>query len=159
MTNVQDGRAAGETILLVEDGDPVRQLMRRMLEAHGYRVLEARNGDEATALAEAPRAPIDLLLTDVAMPGISGFDVVDRVMGSHPETKVLFITGQANHVVVRRGLNESRRPFLLKPYTHVDLVLKICEVLESNGEELRRSRSALPHRSRKGPQANLDAHE
>ncbi len=131
MTDAQEGPAAGETILLVEDEDPIRLLMRRMLEAHGYRVLEARNGDEAMALAEEHRAPIDLLVTDVAMPGISGFDVVDMVMGSHPETKVLFITGQANHVVVRRGLNESRRPFLLKPYTQVDLALKIREVLES----------------------------
>ena len=131
MTHPQEGPAAGETILLVEDEDPIRLLMRRMLEAHGYRVLEARNGYEAMALAEAHRAPIDLLLTDVAMPGISGFDVVDRVIAGHPEMKVLFITGQANHVVVRRGLNESRRPFLLKPYTQVDLAQKIREVLES----------------------------
>ena len=131
MTHPQEGPAAGETILLVEDEDPIRLLMRRMLEAHGYRVLEARNGDEAMALAEAHRAPIDLLLTDVAMPRISGFDLVDRVMASHPEMKVLFITGQANHVVVRRGLNESGRPFLLKPYTQVDLAQKIREVLES----------------------------
>ncbi len=132
MTDVREGPAGGQTILLVEDGDPIRQLMRRMLEAHGYRVLEARNGYEAMALAEEHRAPIDLLVTDVAMPWFSGFDVVDMVIGSHPETKVLFITGQANHVVVRRGLNESRRPFLLKPYTQVDLAQKIREVLESS---------------------------
>ena len=131
MTDVQEGPAAGETILLVEDEGAIRELMRRMLEAHGYRVLEARDGHEATALAEAHRAPIDLLVTDVAMPGISGFDVVDMVIGGHPETKVLFVTGQADHVAVRGGLKESGRPFLLKPYTHVDLAQKIREVLES----------------------------
>ncbi len=131
MTDGQEGPAAGETILLVEDEDSIRLLMRRMLEAHGYRVLEARNGHEATALAEAHRAPIDLLVTDVGMPGLSGFDVVHMVIDSHPETKVLFITGQADHVAVRGGLKESRRPFLLKPYTQVALAEKIRDVLES----------------------------
>ena len=131
MTHVKEGPAAGETILLVEDEGAIRLLMRRMLEAHGYHVLEAQNGYEATALAEAHRAPIDLLVSDVRMPGISGFDLVDIVIGSHPETKVLFVTGQANHVDVRGGLKESGRPFLLKPYTHVDLAGKIREVLES----------------------------
>ena len=131
MTHPQKGLAAGETILLVEDEDSIRLLMRRMLEAHRYHVLEARNGYEATALAEAYRAPIDLLVTDVAMPGIDGFDLVHMVIGRHPETKVLFITGQAERVAVRGGLKESRRPFLLKPYTQVDLALKIREVLES----------------------------
>ena len=131
MTHAHEGPAARETILLVEDDDPIRLLMRRMLEAHGYRVLEARNGYEATALAEAYRAPIGLLVTDVAMPGISGFDLVDIVIGSHPETKVLFITGQADRVAVRGGLKESRLPFLLKPYSQVDLAQKIREVLES----------------------------
>ncbi len=132
MTHPQEGPAAGETILLVEDEGPIRQLMQRMLEAHGYHVLEARNGHEATALAEAHRAPIDLLATDVAMPGISGFDLVDRVIGSHPKAKVLIITGQADHVAVRGGLKEARRPFLLKPYTQVDLAQKIRKVLETN---------------------------
>ena len=131
MTHPQKGLAASETILLVEDEDPIRLLMRRMLEAHRYHVLEARNGQDAVALAEAYRAPIGLLVTDVAMPGISGFDLVHMVTARHPETKVLFITGQADQVAVRGGLKESRRPFLLKPYTQVDLALKICEVLES----------------------------
>ena len=131
MTHPQKGLAASETILLVEDEDPIRLLMRRMLEAHRYHVLEARNGQDAVALAEAYRAPIGLLVTDVAMPGISGFDLVHMVTARHPETKVLFITGQADQVAVRGGLKESRRPFLLKPYTQVDLALKIRDVLES----------------------------
>ena len=131
MNDVQEGPAAGETILLVEDEGPIRQLMQRALEAHGYRVLEARNGHEARTLAAAHRKPIHLLVTDVAMPGISGFDLVDMVIGRHPETKVLLLTGQAERVTVRRGLTESKRPFLLKPYTQVDLALKIREVLES----------------------------
>ena len=131
MTGVQEGPAAGETILLAEDDGPIRELMRRMLEAHGYRVLEARNGHEARALAAAHRTPIDLLVTDVAMPGISGFDLADMVIGCHPEAKVLFITGHADRVAVRGGLKESRRPFLLKPYTQVDLAQKIRDVLES----------------------------
>ncbi len=131
MTDAQGQRTAGETILLVEDDPPIRDLMRRMLEAHGYNVLEASCGHEAKALAEAQSAPIHLLLTDVAMPGMNGFDLVDMVIGHHPETKVLFITAHADHVAVRGGLKEARRPFLLKPYTQVDLAQKIRKVLET----------------------------
>ena len=119
-----------ETILLAEDDPPIRQLFRRTLELHGYTVLEARNGHEAGTLAEQRQEPIDLLLTDVVMPSMNGFEVADRLVLSHPETKVLYLSGYADDsVAVRGGLNQSCRPFLLKPFTPAELAEKISAAL------------------------------
>ncbi len=119
-----------EMILLVEDDPPIRKLIRRTLETRGYRLLEARNGAEAVRVATQHHEPIHLLLADVVMPYMSGFVVADRVVVSHPETKVLYVSGHAgDSVVVRGGLEESGRPFLLKPFTQSELAEKIRTVL------------------------------
>lgn len=85
-----------ETILLVEDDELVRRLIRRSLEGQWYRVLSACNGLEALSLADHHRGPIDLLVTDVVMPRMDGFTLGERLVESHPETRVLFISGYAD---------------------------------------------------------------
>ena len=89
------GLTGTETVLLVEDEPSIRQLMRRMLESHGYTLLEARNGDEALSLAEEYTTPIHLLLTDVVMPKMDGFQLAIRLTQLYTETRVLFLSGHA----------------------------------------------------------------
>jgi CheY-like chemotaxis protein len=123
-----------ETILLVENEPALRELMRRFLEGSGYTVLGARNGDEALAASAQHPTPIDLLLTDVVMPGMSGFVLANRMVEMRAETKVLYFSGYADdYDVIRDGLNEAGRPFLLKPFTQKDLLQKIVDVLGSQG--------------------------
>ena len=97
-----------ETILLVDDEVPLRRLIQRMLDDQGYHVLEASDGDEALRVAADYTGLIALLVTDVVMPGLDGFTLVERLPESHPETRVLFISGHADRsVAVRGGLKES----------------------------------------------------
>ncbi len=125
-----------ETILLVENEFALRELMRRFLEGSGYEILGARDGDEALALATAHPTPIDLLLTDVVMPGMSGFALASRVTQLRAETKVLYFSGYADdYDVIREGLHDSGKPFLLKPFTQADLMRKIGEVLGQPSED------------------------
>jgi CheY-like chemotaxis protein len=121
-----------ETILLVENEYALRELMRRFLEGSGYAVLNARDGDEALSVATAHPTPIDLLLTDVVMPDMSGFALASRVAELRTETKVLYISGYADdYEVIREGLTDSGRPFLLKPFSQADLFRKVDEVLKA----------------------------
>jgi CheY-like chemotaxis protein len=123
-----------ETILLVENEPALRELMRRFLEGSGYTVLGARNGDEALAASAQHPTPIDLLLTDVVMPGMSGFVLANKMVELRAETKVLYFSGYADdYDVIREGLHEAGRPFLLKPFTQKDLLQKIVDVLGSPG--------------------------
>ena len=118
------------TILLVDDDPLIRRLMRHMLEGHGYQLLEASDGKEGIKIAADYEQPIHLLVTDVVMPHGSGFDLVRDLPASHPETKVLYVSGSAaNSVVVRRGLKESGHAFLSKPFTERELLQKIRDVL------------------------------
>jgi two-component system cell cycle sensor histidine kinase/response regulator CckA len=120
----------GETILLVENEYALRELMRRFLEGSGFSVLNARDGDEALAVAAAHPRPIDLLLTDVVMPGMSGFALASRVAEISNAVKVLYISGYADdYEVIREGLHDSGRPFLLKPFSQAELFRKVNEVL------------------------------
>jgi len=84
-----------ETILLVENEPALRELMRRFLEGSGYRVVSAANGDEAIAAGARHSTPIDLLLTDVVMPGMSGFALANRIAELRAETKILYVSGYA----------------------------------------------------------------
>ena len=119
--------AAG-TILLVEDEDVVRSLARRVLEQQGYTVLESRDGYEAVELAEGDNRPIDLLLTDVVMPGLRGHEVANRVAASRPGIKVLYMSGYADEDLP--GGEGDDRHFLEKPFSTDALARKIRELLE-----------------------------
>jgi len=120
-----------ETILLLEDDLGVRQLIRQMLLAQGYRVLEAQNWREAVHLCEAHQGPLQLLLTDVVMPEMSGPAVADHLSPMRPEMRVLFMSGYANNAIGDHGILHRSVAFLQKPFTHDELVQKVQEVLGS----------------------------
>ena len=120
-----------ETILLVEDEEPVRVLGRDVLQRCGYTVLEAKQGREAVQLAEQHTGPLHLLVTDMVLRGgMNGRQVAEAVLARHPETKVLYTSGYTDDVVVRNGLLEAGAAFLQKPYTPSLLTQKVREVLD-----------------------------
>ncbi len=123
--------AGSECILLAEDEDALRRLARRMLEAHGYSVLEARSAEEAYALAQRFPGQARLLVTDVVMTGESGRELARRILESWPETKVLFVSGYAEGSTGGESVLEPAAHFLQKPFTPDALVRKVREALDS----------------------------
>ncbi len=119
-----------ETVLLVEDEDSVRELSRTVLSRLGYEVLSASNGGEALLLAEEQGRHIDLLMTDVVMPGLNGRTVADRLQALHPELKVLFTSGYTEDVIVHQGIVDEKTNFLSKPYSMQALATKLRTILE-----------------------------
>jgi CheY-like chemotaxis protein len=105
------------TVLLVEDEDPVRAILRKSLRAAGYEVLEARSGPEALALLEEHPAAIDVLLTDIVMPGMSGLALSEAVAMERPGTRVVFMSGHAADAIARHGFDPARARFLQKPFS------------------------------------------
>jgi signal transduction histidine kinase len=118
-----------EIILLVEDEDVVRDLARRILHDHGYDVLEARQGEEALALAELHGGPIHLLLTDVVMPKMSGRQLAEHLGPRWPDMKVLYMSGYTDDAILRYGVREEEVSFLQKPFSSEGLVAKVRQVL------------------------------
>ena len=121
-----------ETLLLVEDEDVVRGLAVRILGDLGYRVMQARNGDEAIAMAKKYSDRIDLLLTDVVMPGMSGAELAKQLAPHHPEMKVLFTSGYTDDAISRHGVLDEGVSFIGKPYTPSALARKVREVLDEH---------------------------
>ena len=120
--------ATGETVLLVEDEEAVRNACRRILSRAGFQVVEARAGSEA--LAEFADTPIDLLLTDVIMPGgVSGRDLAERLQASRPGLPVLFMSGYTADVIATRGILEPGICVLEKPFSSSELLGKVRELL------------------------------
>jgi len=122
--------AAGhETVLLVEDEDLVRKVVARILERAGYRVLVADSGGEALSLCEHMPTPIDVLLTDVVMPGVGGRELAVRLSERFPGIKVMFMTGYTDDEFFRRGLLDPGQTIMVKPFSPTDLLKKLREVL------------------------------
>ncbi|MEW6545107.1 MAG: PAS domain S-box protein [Nitrospirota bacterium] len=121
--------AGSETVLLVEDEDAVRELLGEALKSAGYRVLEARHGDEALAISARHEAPIHLLLTDVVMPGMSGRELAHRLTPQRPDMKVLYMSGYTSDAIARHGVLEPGIALIQKPFTPAALTAKIREVL------------------------------
>jgi len=121
-----------ETILLVEDDQGVRKMTRTMLEAKGYRLLEAADGQEAIELCRIISEPIHLLITDVVMPQMGGRRLAEELTKSYPELKVLFISGYTDDMVLREGLLQSSIPFLQKPFSSEALNGKVRAVLDGS---------------------------
>jgi two-component system, cell cycle sensor histidine kinase and response regulator CckA len=119
-----------ETILLVEDETAVRKLTRRALESFGYRVLEASNGPAALEIAAAHPTGMALLVTDVVMPQMSGPEVADALAKTHPDLRVLFVSGYIDDAIVRHGVVEGAHSFLQKPYLPATLATKVREILD-----------------------------
>jgi CheY-like chemotaxis protein len=121
-----------ETILLVEDDNQLRAVVRSTLERMGYTVVEAPNGREALAVFERSGEAVKLLLTDVIMPQLSGPELAKRLTTLRPEIRVLCMSGYTEDSTVRHGLLEGRFAFLQKPITPGELVRKVREVLDSS---------------------------
>ena len=117
------------TILLVEDEDAVRSVARRALERKGFLVIEAASGDEAIRLADRDDVRIDLLLSDVLMPGTSGCDLAEHLRKRHSGLRVLLMSGYDESVIAAQAAPVPGAEFLEKPFTPSDLVSKVRHAL------------------------------
>ncbi len=119
-----------ETVLVVEDEEGVRKLAVRVLAQQGYKTLEAADGAGALALCGIYKETVDLILTDVVIPGMSGRETAERLRAIHPEAKVLYMSGYTDNVIVHHGVLQEGMKFLHKPFTAEGLARKVREVLD-----------------------------
>jgi two-component system, cell cycle sensor histidine kinase and response regulator CckA len=129
--------------LLVEDEPGVRLVAQRILQSRGYVVIEAQDVDDALRIADEPGRPIDLLLTDVVMPGLNGRELAERITEKHPDTRVLFMSGYTDTAIAHHGVLSSGAALLQKPFTADSLAVKVREVLDFRGA----THAALAHPS------------
>jgi CheY-like chemotaxis protein len=130
-TDSQNGgnaRAGNETVLVVEDEKPVRDLTVRMLQQLGYKVLSAASGAEALEISNSFSANIALLLTDVVMPQMSGRQVADALLATRPDLKVLYLSGYTESTVIHHGV-ATGVAFLPKPFSRETLSKKLAEMM------------------------------
>jgi PAS domain S-box-containing protein len=129
-TQLARATAVAETVLVVEDSDGLRELAARLLRRQGYTVLVAANADEAVELFER-NASIDVLLTDVVMPGLNGLELAKQLVEQRPTLKVIYMSGYTEEAIVRRGGLHPVIGVLDKPFTTETLVRKFREVLDA----------------------------
>jgi PAS domain S-box-containing protein len=120
-----------ETILLVEDEDAVRSLVRGLLEKEGYQVLEASRPSEALALNEQHEGRIHLILSDVVMPQMNGPQLAEKLVSMRPDTRVLYMSGYTDNAIIHYDILDQGTPFLQKPFSHETLAHKVREVLDA----------------------------
>jgi CheY-like chemotaxis protein len=118
-----------ETILVVEDDEGVRNLIRAVLKRAGYRVLEARGGAEALLFCESSADIIHLVITDIVMPQMSGSELAARLTTIRPDSKLLFMSGYTDKDILQEGILDRHVAFLQKPFTPTGLAAKVREVL------------------------------
>ena len=119
-----------ETLLVVEDEGVVRNLVRKRLQRDGYTVLEANHGEEALRIAIRYEGTIDLMVTDVVLPNMSGRQLAERMATIRSDTRVLYMSGYADSAIVQHGVLDPGIAFLRKPFTLDALASKVREVLD-----------------------------
>ena len=118
-------------MLIVEDDASVRELVRSILDAHGYTVYTAAQPQEAEILFAVPDGQaVDLMVSDVVMPGLSGTELASRLNRKNPRMQVLFMSGYIDDAIVRAGIEEKDVAFLQKPFAPLTLVRKVREILD-----------------------------
>jgi len=135
LTSAPDTKSS-ETILLAEDSDPLRKLAQSLLEAHGFEVLGAQNGEEALGLARQYTGRIHLLLTDVVMPGINGRVLAERLLLTRPGTKILYMSGYTDSFIAGHGVLDQSTNLLYKPFTEEKLIERVRSVLDAGVERV-----------------------
>jgi signal transduction histidine kinase len=126
------GRARGnETVLLIEDDPALRRTLQRALDARGYRTLVAGSGREAFALVAKERGAIDLVLSDVVLPDINGFEVTDQLQALMSRAKFVLMSGHTDHALLENRALEVSSTFMQKPFTPEDMALKLRKVLDA----------------------------
>ena len=136
-------RATGETVLLVEDEPAVRIMTSRALQEFGYGVIEASGGHQALGVLERKDTPIDLLITDVILPGMDGPELARRAAELTSDLPVLFISGYTDAEIVRRGLLQEGQPFLQKPFTPEALAVQVTRLLKQKVKSGKRSTAGV----------------
>jgi CheY-like chemotaxis protein len=121
-----------ETVLVVEDQEDVRGFVVAVLVSGGYRVLQAADANEALALAEACSGKIDVLLTDVVLPGMNGRELADRFRSARPGTKVIYTSGYTQDLIADRGVLHRDVNYVPKPYTADQITAKVREAIDQN---------------------------
>jgi PAS domain S-box-containing protein len=129
--DVESPLSGSETILLVEDDRAVRNLVERVLNSRGYLVLSAGHGGDALRLAQTRNGDIDLVLTDIVMPTMSGRELVEALRSTRPEVRVLYMSGYTDDEIVRRGLHDPNMSFIQKPFTAENLAVQVRKVLDA----------------------------
>ncbi len=123
-----------ETILIVEDEEEVRKLAGKILERQGYKILETFDGDDALVACARCKSPIHLMLADVVMPGMSGFELANLLKPLYPEMKILYMSGYTDDAVVRHGVLEKGVNYIQKPFTMERLARKVREMLDKDSD-------------------------
>jgi CheY-like chemotaxis protein len=126
---LEEVRGGRETVLVAEDQAEVRRLALLILKSHGYQLLEASSGPEALELSRRHTGPIDLLVTDVIMPEMTGRELATRLKESRPGMKVLYVSGYTADIIGREGVLDAGVAYLAKPFTPAQLAVKVREVL------------------------------
>ncbi len=139
----QRGDAGSETVLLVEDDEMVRHLVRETLVRAGYKVMDTSDPLEARRLSESYRGPIHLLITDVVMPKVSGRELAEELAARRGSMKVLYMSGYTDNAIVNTGILQKKVAFLQKPFTPAALTEKVRDILDSGGRIAARGEVSL----------------
>jgi CheY-like chemotaxis protein len=119
-----------ETILIVEDDDTLRKFAQNALQQHGYKVLDAENGEDALRVSQEHEGPIHLLLTDVVMPRMGGKEAADRLQPLYPQMKVIYMSEYTDNAIIHHGVLAPGLNFLEKPFSPEGLARKVREMLD-----------------------------